>query len=135
MNQRENLKTYYCQVIYINALEFQRPNVEGILRENLKKFPTNVGLVMGSYCHEWVAYPNHDSKHGNTQFKHSRANILPTFKGLLMDVTSPETRINQQVNRNREYVQFLRIGEVEIPLANGLIAIIGENGSGQIIIN
>ncbi len=116
---------------YINALEFQRPNVEGILRDNLKKIPNNVGLVMGSDCHEWLAYPNHDSKHGKPQFKHSRANILPTFKGLLMAVTSPETRINQQVNRNREYVQTLRIGGKEIPLVNGLIAIVGENGSGK----
>jgi len=116
---------------YINALEFQRPNVEGILRDNLRKIPANVMLVMGSDCHEWAVYPNHDSQQGNPQFQHSRANILPTFKGLLMAVTSPETRINQQENRNRDYVQSLQVGEKIVPLENGLIAIIGENGSGK----
>lgn len=37
---------------YINALEFQKSHVEGILRDNLKKIPVNIGLVMGSDCHE-----------------------------------------------------------------------------------
>ncbi len=116
---------------YINALEFQRPNVEGILRDNLKKVPVQVGLITGSDCHEWAAYPNHDARRGNPEFVHPRANILPTFKGLLMAVTSPETRINQQENRNREYVQYIQLGDKTIPLTNGLIAIIGENGSGK----
>lgn len=116
---------------YINALEFQRPNVEGILRDNLRSVPQNVMLVMGSDCHEWSAYPNHDSRHGNPQFQHSRASILPTFKGLLMAVTSPETRINQQENRNRDYIAAISIDGKTIPLVNGLIAVIGENGSGK----
>lgn len=116
---------------YINALEFQRPNVEGILRDNLKKVPINVGLVMGSDCHEWDAYPNHDRNHVNPQFMHSKAKILPTFKGLLMAVTSPETRINQVVNRNQHFIQSISVGGVDIPLVNGLNAIVGENGSGK----
>ena len=48
-----------------------------------------------------------------------------------MAVTSPETRINQQENRNTEYVSNIYIGESSYPLVNGLIAIIGENGSGK----
>ena len=47
---------------YINALEFQRPNVEGILKNNLKDIPVNLGLVMGSDCHDWNEYPNNDKK-------------------------------------------------------------------------
>jgi len=116
---------------YINALEFQRPNVEGILKDNLRKMPRQVMLLMGSDCHEWSAYPNHDSKNGNRQFSHSKANILPTFKGLLMAVTSPETRINQPENRNRYYIESISIGGISYPLVNGLNAIIGENGSGK----
>lgn len=116
---------------YINALEFQRPNVEGILRNNLKEIPDSVALVMGSDCHEWAVYPNHDATNINPAFHHSRAKILPTFKGLLMAVTSPETRINTQENRNRTYISSFRIGDVECPLSNGLNAIIGENGSGK----
>lgn len=116
---------------YINALEFQRPNVEGILRNNLKAIPNNVSLVMGSDCHEWSSYPNHDNKNKNPNFHLSRARILPTFKGLLMAVTSPETRINPQENRNRVYIDSFSIGEKKIPLINGINAIIGENGSGK----
>ena len=116
---------------YINALEFQKPNVEGILRNNLKEVPASVLLVMGSDCHDWAVYPNHDAKNMNPQFQHSRAKILPTFKGLLMAVTSPETRINTQENRNRDYISSFSIGDVECPLVNGINAIIGENGSGK----
>ena len=116
---------------YINALEFQRPNVEGILKNNLRDIPVNLGLVMGSDCHDWNVYPNHDEKNGNNQFAHSRANILPTFKGLLMAITSPETRINQQESSNINYIEKFYIGEIEVPLVNGINAIIGENGSGK----
>jgi len=116
---------------YINALEFQRPNVEGILKSNLRELPVNIGLVTGSDCHEWIAYPNHDQKNRNTQFSHSRAKILPTFKGLLMAVTSPETRINQQNSKNINYIEEFKIGEDKVKLANGINAIIGENGSGK----
>lgn len=116
---------------YINALEFQRPNVEGILKNNLKDVPANIGLVMGSDCHEWAAYPNHDHGNKNKSFTHSRAKILPTFKGLLMAVTSPETRINQQENSNVNYIEAFNIGKQVIPLVNGINVIIGENGSGK----
>ncbi len=126
MDAKELLKTGY-----INALEFQRPGVEGILRNNLRSVPVNVLLVMGSDCHEWLAYPNHDSVQGNPQFKHPKANILPTFKGLLMAVTSPETRINRPENRNRDYIESISVNGVDYPLVNGLNAIIGENGSGK----
>lgn len=116
---------------YINALEFQKPNVEGILRNNLKKVPASVLLVMGSDCHNWAVYPNHDATNLNHAFQHSRAKILPTFKGLLMAVTSPETRINTQDNRNRDYIHSFKIGDIDYPLENGINAIIGENGSGK----
>ena len=116
---------------YINALEFQKPNVEGILRNNLKEVPASVLLVRGSDCHDWAVYPSHDAKNIISQFQHSKAKILPTFKGLLMAVTSPETRINTQENRNRDYISSFSIGGTEYPLENGINAIIGENGSGK----
>lgn len=116
---------------YINALEFQKPNVEGILKNNLKEIPENVSLVMGSDCHEWSEYHNHDKKHGNPNFSHSRANILPTFKGLLMAVTSPETRINQQKSKNIDFINKFKLGNKEVKLVNGINVIIGENGSGK----
>lgn len=116
---------------FISALEFQRPNVEGILKNNLKNIPNNIGLVMGSDCHDWNVYPNHDKKHGNSEFIHSRAKIMPTFKGLLMAITSPETRINQQESNNKDFIDEFNINDKKVKLQNGINAIIGENGSGK----
>lgn len=116
---------------YIDALEFQKPNVEGILKNNLKTVPAKVGLVTGSDCHEWEAYPKHDKTNNVIKFKHSRAKILPTFKGLLLALTSPETRINQPKNKNIEWIEKFILGKKEIELVNGINAIIGENGAGK----
>lgn len=119
------------KVGYINALEFQKPNVEGILQDNLREMPEQVLLVSGSDCHQWTSYPFHDEANPNKAFKHSKAKILPTFKGLLMAVTSPETRINRSENSNPYYLKYFKVGDLVIPLTNGINAIIGENGSGK----
>lgn len=116
---------------YISALEYQKPKVEGILQNSLKILPHNVALVTGSDCHEWSCYPKHDHSKKDNSFRHSKANILPTFKGLLMAVTSPETRINQPQNKNTDYIHSISINGKEYPLVNGINAIIGENGSGK----
>lgn len=119
------------QVGYISALEFQKPNVEGILKNNLKNIPQNIGLIMGSDCHDWEAYPYHDKKSPKLAFSHSDARILPTFKGLLMAVSSPETRINQQKSMNTSFIDKFTLGNKEVHLVNGINVIIGENGAGK----
>lgn len=116
---------------YINAFEYQKPKVEGILINNLKSIPKQIGLVTGSDCHTWSAYPYHDSVNQNKEFYHSKANILPTFKGLLMGITSPETRFNCNPNNNPDFLKGIKVNEKIIPLVNGINAIIGENGSGK----
>ena len=116
---------------YISALEFQKPNVEGILKNNLKEADINSSLVMGSDCHEWSAYPMHDGRLKQIDFHHSRARILPTFKGLLMAFTSPQTRFNVGDNSNTNYIKSITINGKDIPLVNGINVIIGENGSGK----
>lgn len=116
---------------YISALEFQKPNVEGILKSNLKEADINSSLVMGSDCHEWSAYPMHDGRLKQIDFHHSRARILPTFKGLLMAFTSPQTRFNIGDNSNTNYIKNITINGQDIPLVNGINVIIGENGSGK----
>jgi energy-coupling factor transporter ATP-binding protein EcfA2 len=122
---------HILKIGYINALEFQKPKVEGILINNLKDIPTPVGLVSGSDCHQWTYYPYHDAKNQNKFFHHSRANILPTFKGLLMAVTSPETRFNCRENSNPIYFNEVVVDGKTVKLTNGINAIIGENGSGK----
>lgn len=117
---------------YISALEFQKPNVEGILKNNLKNMNVNSSLVIGSDCHEWSAYPKHDSKSSSsTLFHHSMAKIMPTFKGLLLAFTSPKTRFDVNENTNANYIKSFSILGQEVPLTNGINAIIGENGAGK----
>ncbi len=119
------------RVGYINALEFQKPKVEGILLSNLKELSLPTTLFSGSDCHDWSCYPYHDCKNQNKDFYHSKAKILPTFKGLLMAVTSPETRFNCSENNNTSIIDSIEIKGQRLPLVNGINAIIGENGSGK----
>lgn len=116
---------------YINALEFQKPKVEGILLNNFKELLLPVPLFSGSDCHDWSCYPYHDQQNQNIEFHHSKAKILPTFKGLHMAVTSPDTRFNCSENINTSIIDGLMLKEMNLPLVNGINAIIGENGSGK----
>jgi ABC-type lipoprotein export system ATPase subunit len=119
------------KVGYVNALEFQKPKVEGILINNLSSLSLPTPFFSGSDCHNWNCYPYHDTKNQNKEFYHSKAKILPTFKGLLMAVTSPETRFNCRDNLNQIFFDGVCFGDKIVPIVNGINAIIGENGSGK----
>lgn len=119
------------QVGYINALEFQKPAVEGMLLNSLKEFSTPTSLFSGSDCHDWEVYPHHDKNNRLEGFRHSEAKMLPTFKGLLMSITSPETRFDCLENDSPSKINYVSSNNYKIPLVNGLNAVIGENGSGK----
>lgn len=76
-------------------------------------------------------YPHHDKKNISAEFTHSKAKMLPTFKGLLMAITSPETRFKCSENDNPNKINYISSSNNKIPLVNGLNAVIGENGSGK----
>ncbi len=116
---------------YINALEFHKPKVEGILKSNLHELNLSIALFSGSDCHDWNVYPYHDKNQQNKDFYHSKAKILPTFKGLLMAVSSPETRFNCSEKNREPFIKIIKIQGKEIQLSSGMNAIIGENGSGK----
>lgn len=119
------------RVGYINALEFQKPKVEGILMNNLKELSLPIPLFSGSDCHDWAHYPYHSLQNQNREFHHSRAKVLPTFKGLLMAITSPETRFNRSGKKSSGIIKYLQVKDRKLPLVDGINAIIGENGSGK----
>ena len=121
------------KVGYINALEFQKPKVEGILINNLTNLSLPIPLFSGSDCHDWNHYPYHDATNQNKEFHHSKAKILPTFKGLLMAVTSPETRFNCRDNLNKNFFDGINFGDKVVPFVNGVNEIIGENGSEKLL--
>lgn len=116
---------------YIDALEYQKPNVEGILKNNLRNVETKAALVTGSDCHDWQYYPKHDrdSKENDRYF--SKCKILPSFKGLLLGLTSTKSRFNRSDNLNTNYIESFQINNNTIKLDPSINVIIGENGSGK----
>lgn len=126
---------------YINALEYKSIINEGIVKKSLVENELGQALVCGSDCHEWNAYPYHDSialkeavKNHKTEDDlqyYSVIKALPTFRGLLMALTSPSTRFNRVIKDRNEYVKNLKCDCGEFQFSPGINVMIGENGSGK----
>lgn len=118
---------------FISALEFQKPSVEGIIKNDLKAIDTNIATVCGSDCHDWSAYPYHDvgdcGKLKRSYYFTMKAK--PTFSGLLFSFTSPETRLSRIPKEDSNFIHHFQINGKDIPLSYGINSIIGENGSGK----
>lgn len=115
---------------YISALEYQKPNVQGMIKKSLSKFKRNVSTIAGSDCHQWKAYPKHDENSSNNyKSYYFTIKALPTFMGLLLAFTSPETRFNRKELKNS--ISSFSINDQTFYLSPGFNAIIGENGSGK----
>lgn len=125
----------YLEIGYISAFEIQNPGIEGIVKNNLvdmSEFSNSIGLLIGIDCHEWAAYPDHDSKNPRLSgpiFTTIRA--LPSFRGLLLAITSPETRFGRIDNISYPFLKKIRINGSNTELSPGVNVIIGENGSGK----
>lgn len=121
----------FLKVGFISALEYQKSSVEGMLKENLKDFPKEIGLVCGSDCHQWSVYPKHDEQENNPNKKwYFSVKALPSFLGLLLALSSYNTRFRRTENPNG-YIKSFTVGDKEIQLSGGINVIIGENGSGK----
>lgn len=119
------------KVGYINALEYQKPNVEGIIKNNLFEYDETIALVTGSDCHDWRYYPKHDRDAQENEHYFSKCKILPSFKGLLLGLTSPKSRFNRNDVQNTNYIDCFHINGSTVELDPGINVIIGENGSGK----
>ena len=115
---------------YVNALEYQKPVVQGMIINSLKKANKNVATIIGSDCHKWEYYPQKDEFSSNKDYI-SKIKSLPTFKGLVFALTSIETRFNRINNNNKNYIKYIKCNNEEYELSNGLNAIIGDNGAGK----
>lgn len=115
---------------YVNALEYQRPAIQGMIINSLKKVNKNVATIIGSDCHKWEFYPQKDENNANKQYI-SKIKALPTFRGLMFALTSIETRFNRIENKNKDYIKSILCNGEYYELSNGVNAIIGDNGSGK----
>lgn len=117
---------------YINALEYQKPKVQGILKNNLKDIKQKFATITGSDCHVWEAYPKKDERQTFNQNYITKIKSLPTFKGLVLALTSPDTRFDRKDEGSiQNYIDSVKIDNVDYKLSTGINAIIGENGSGK----
>ena len=115
---------------YINALEYQKPSVQGMLINSLKKANENVATVIGSDCHKWEYYPCKDENSSNRDYA-TKIKALPNFDGLVFAFTNMENRFNRVVNKNTNIIESIKFDSNEVVLSNGINAIIGDNGSGK----
>ena len=121
----------FIKVGFIDSLEYNYPRVEGIVKHSLRDVGISFPIITGSDCHEWECYPYHDHTTKKVPRDFTKFKCLPTFKGLLMSITSFNTRINRKVNDNKHYIKNIYINDIKYPLSNGINAIIGDNGSGK----
>lgn len=94
-NPKEWIKTGF-----INALEYQKPRVQGMIKNNLREMKTKFATITGSDCHVWSAYPNKDDKIKEEKEYLTTIKCLPTFKGLVLSLTSPDTRFERNDEGN-----------------------------------
>lgn len=121
----------FIQTGYIDCLEYNKPRVEGIVKNSLRDIGISYPLITGSDCHDWEVYPYHDASVEKVERDFTHFKCLPTFKGLLMSITSFKTRANRIKNSNINYIKSFTINDTEYYLTNGLNVIIGDNGSGK----
>lgn len=120
----------FIETGYINALEYQKPSVQGMIINSLRKVNRNIATIIGSDCHQWEFYPKKDDKAKEKEYI-SKIKSLPTFNGLMFAFTSITTRFNRIQNKNNNYVEKITINDNDIFLSKGINAIIGDNGSGK----
>lgn len=101
----------------------------------MHKFNLKTSLIVGSDCHDWKNYPFHDKYRVgniNNYNYYFDSYMIPTFKGLLLSISSPSSRLNRPYHETQyDQIKAIIINNQRIELSNRINAIIGENGSGK----
>ena len=121
---------------YFDCLEIQNSKIEGILN---RRFHDNnlrdTNFIIGSDCHEWTVYPKHDKNINKTNFTFTVIKALPTFRGLVMAITSKRRISTSKFSCNRPYLKTIKYKQLgvgkEIELSYGINVIIGDNSVGK----
>jgi len=123
----------YVRFGYIDALEYTKSRIQGIILSDLVNLDVKASTIVGSDCHTWAAYPNHDRDDDRQRDSYySTIRALPTFKGLLLALTSPSTRFQQPARVMKPtFIDHMYINGTKVDLCSGINAIIGENGAGK----
>lgn len=124
---------------YFEAFEFKNMKNEVFNNQVKQKYPNGeLRFITGSDCHEWKAYPKHDSKSNDSDFKPTILKCLPTFKGLAFAITE-NSRMSFENNfftaYPNNYISNIQLELenqlIDIPLSRGINVIIGDNSIGK----
>lgn len=129
----------YFKIGYIDAIEYSKPSIEGIILNSFFILEEeSVAMISFSDCHEWTAYPFHDKleevKKSNIDNKNkyfTEIKSLPTFKGLLLSLSSIETRIGRETFSKNNFLEKINLNNKEINFDKSVNVIIGNNGAGK----
>lgn len=125
---------------YFEAYEFKTENTHvfhSLFKKRKNENYEKVRFITGSDCHQWNAYPKHDSQSSETVMLPTYLKCLPTFRGLAMALTD-DTRIqcnDEFFSNSKNYLESIDYSiegtELSIPLSRGINAIIGDNSRGK----
>ncbi len=124
---------------YFEAFEFKNMKNEVFNNQVKQKHPNGeLRFITGSDCHEWIAYPKHDMKSTENEFKPTILKCLPTFRGLAFAITD-DSRISFENNfftaLTDNYIEAIDLElwgqSIHIPLSKGINVIIGDNSIGK----
>lgn len=119
---------------YFDCLEFGNSKSEGVVKNCLRKIDYKIPLITGSDCHDWDYYPNRDKDSKRKDLTFTEFRCLPTFRGLVVALSSFSNRVNYAERDKNNVVSFISINGNDIPLSSGINAIIGDNGSGKTLL-
>ena len=97
--------SFFIKTGYIDSLEFGSNRTEGIVKNSLNDLNIDFPLITGSDCHDWEEYPYRD-KNSKIHRKFTSIKCLPSFKGLLMSISSFNSRANRNDNRNQYFIKM-----------------------------
>lgn len=126
---------------FVDAIEIGNRRKELDVKRLVSTYKRDgVPFVLGSDCHNWDVYPQHD-KHSLTQVDEmafSSIKCLPSFRGLLMAVTdSSRIKVGEVAffNSGAPKLDGMDVSvdgqSYHVPLSPGINAIIGDNSIGK----
>lgn len=134
-SQGESVFKRVISAKYFDAVEFSNQLREQHLIDYKNKHELDdLTWVTGSDCHTWSVYPKAENVNNNIP-AFTYIDSLPTFKGLVMAITDERRIHQQQYDVKKPILQKIDIEingmQTEIPLSQGINAIIGDNNVGK----
>jgi predicted ATPase len=134
-NGVKNICEYFAYG-FISALELNKMKIESLVLKDFDEIHDSDAppLIRFSDCHDWNAYPKHNSNDNSQLDSFTTIKAKPCFKGLLFSLVFAKTRLNRgqvNINQGRKYLRSIKLNQNEIILDSSINVIVGDNGAGK----